>query len=350
MRIRASRAANSGVSSRVNLVAAITRPLGVYLHRVFEGERQPLPRSLGRLERSLLWLSGVERDDEQTWKQYALSLITFSLVGALFTYAILRLQHLLPLNPQGMGPVPGHLAFNTAVSFATNTNWQGYAGETTMSYLTQMLGLTVQNFVSAATGMAVLVALVVMSLLALMAWQGVDGMLRARDASQQRLEATLRLNTALAQWQQDLLSIQQTPAVLGLRFDGASGNIPYLTLTARADANDITAIASVTGPATTPTLVLSNVLKSDEGGYSVVVTNSEDSVTSAVATLTVLPSVSGWEMAKPTGERMSAPVPFSKAVIFSGASSRARMFCVWAESVNSPDLVRSQRLFWRVER
>jgi potassium-transporting ATPase potassium-binding subunit len=141
------------------LVVAVTRPLGGYLHRVFEGARQPLPRSLGRLERGLLWLSGVERGAEQTWTQYALALLLFSAAGLLVTYLLQRLQHLLPLNPQHLGPVPRDLAFNTAASFTTNTNWQFYSGESTMSHLTQMAGLAWHNFTSAAAGIGVALAL-----------------------------------------------------------------------------------------------------------------------------------------------------------------------------------------------
>jgi K+-transporting ATPase ATPase A chain len=103
---------------------------------------------------------GVNSVKEQDWKQYTLAMLLFSLVGCVFTYAILRLQHLLPLNPQGLGPVSAHLAFNTAVSFTTNTNWQSYAGESTMSYFSQMVGLAFHNFVSAATGIAIAAALV----------------------------------------------------------------------------------------------------------------------------------------------------------------------------------------------
>src|SRR4029453_12468110 len=109
---------------------------------------------------ALYRLCGVDPGREQTWREYAGSLLVFSALGAAVTYAIQRLQHLLPLNPERPPAVEPALAFNTAVSFATNTNWQSYSGESTMSYLSQMLGLTVQNFVSAATGMAVLVALI----------------------------------------------------------------------------------------------------------------------------------------------------------------------------------------------
>ncbi len=139
---------------------ALTKPLGIYMHRVFEGMRQPFPRSFGPFERALYRLSGVDPRHGQTWQQYTLALLAFSLVGLLVTYAIQRLQPFLPLNPQGMGPVEASSAFNTAASFTTNTNWQGYSGETTMSYFTQMAGLAWHNFVSAAVGIAVAIALI----------------------------------------------------------------------------------------------------------------------------------------------------------------------------------------------
>jgi K+-transporting ATPase ATPase A chain len=141
------------------IMLALTKPLGVYLYRVFESPSRPLPRVFGPLERWSLRLCGVEAEREQTWTGYALALLVFSLVGLLVTYAILRLQHLLPFNPQGLGPVAPDLAFNTAVSFTTNTNWQAYSGETTMSYLSQMAALAWHNFISAAAGMAVALAL-----------------------------------------------------------------------------------------------------------------------------------------------------------------------------------------------
>src|SRR5262249_46488969 len=111
-------------------------------------------------ERLTYRVMGVDARQEHDWKQYTVAMLLFSLVGCAFTYAILRLQHLLPLNPQGLGPLSEHLAFNTAVSFTTNTNWQSYVGETTMSYFSQMVGLAFHNFVSAATGIAIAAALV----------------------------------------------------------------------------------------------------------------------------------------------------------------------------------------------
>jgi potassium-transporting ATPase potassium-binding subunit len=142
-------------------LAAITKPMGLYLMRVLDASgRTWLDPVLKPLERLTFRLMGVQADKEQDWKQYTLAMLLFSLVSCLFTYAILRLQHLLPLNPQGLGPLSEHLAFNTAVSFTTNTNWQSYVGETTMSYLSQMVGLALHNFVSAATGIAIAAALV----------------------------------------------------------------------------------------------------------------------------------------------------------------------------------------------
>ena len=140
-------------------VLALTRPLGAYMFRVFEGTRQPAPSVLGRAERFLCRLCGVDPAREQTWPVYAFSLLAFSLFGLLGTYAIERLQHLLPLNPQRLGAVEPALAFNTAASFATNTNWQAYTPESTMAYLTQMAGLAWHNFTSAAAGIAIALAL-----------------------------------------------------------------------------------------------------------------------------------------------------------------------------------------------
>jgi K+-transporting ATPase ATPase A chain len=141
------------------VILVITKPLGLYLHRVFEGEKQPFRRTLGVLERFLLRLTGLRRPAAQDWKQYTASLLLFSVLGLLVTYAIQRLQHVLPFNPEKLAPPSEHLAFNTAVSFTTNTNWQSYSGETTMSYLTQMAGLAWHNFTSAAAGLGVALAL-----------------------------------------------------------------------------------------------------------------------------------------------------------------------------------------------
>jgi K+-transporting ATPase ATPase A chain len=142
-------------------LVALTKPLGLYLERVLDPRGKTfLDPVVGPVERLIYRVLGVERSEEQDWKGYAISLLVFSAVGLLFTYAILRLQHLLPLNPQHFGAVPPDLAFNTATSFTTNTNWQNYGGESTLSYFSQMVGLTFHNFVSAATGIAVAAALV----------------------------------------------------------------------------------------------------------------------------------------------------------------------------------------------
>src|SRR6266540_5932095 len=141
------------------VILAVTKPLGIYLFRVFEGDQQPLPRFFGPIERGLYRLCGVNPREQQTWTDYTFALLLFSALTLLVTYAIERLQHVLPLNPQQFGPVPADLAFNTAVSFTTNTNWQNYAGESTMSYLTQMAGLAWHNFISAAAGICVALAL-----------------------------------------------------------------------------------------------------------------------------------------------------------------------------------------------
>ncbi len=142
------------------LLLALVKLLGLYMARVYQGQPCGTDRLLGWLERGLYRLAGIKPDAEMNWRQYALAMLLFNMLGLLVVYALQRTQHLLPLNPAALGPVSPDSSFNSAVSFATNTNWQGYGGETTMSYLTQMLGLTAQNFVSAAAGMACLVALI----------------------------------------------------------------------------------------------------------------------------------------------------------------------------------------------
>jgi len=133
-------------------------PLGLYMARIYRGELPLFVRWLRPVERGLYRLCGIDADQDMHWTRYAFALLVFNLLGFLMVYALQRTQFWLPLNPEGLANTTPDLAFNTAVSFATNTNWQSYGGETTLSYLTQMLGLTVQNFVSAASGMAVLVA------------------------------------------------------------------------------------------------------------------------------------------------------------------------------------------------
>lgn len=142
------------------VLLALARPLGAYMARVYTGKSFGLDRVLAPVERLIYRLSGVRSNEEMNWKTYALAMLLFNFAGLFVVYALQRLQQWLPLNPQGFASVTPDSSFNTAISFASNTNWQGYGGETTMSYLTQMLGLTVQNFLSAATGMAILAALI----------------------------------------------------------------------------------------------------------------------------------------------------------------------------------------------
>src|SRR5437763_2587634 len=142
------------------VVILLVKPLGGYMTRVFAGERTLLAPLLEPVERLVYWLCGVDGKREQSWVGYAVSMLMFSFAGFLLLYALMRLQALLPCNPAGQSTIEQGLAFNTAMSFDTNTNWQSYVPETTMSYLVQMAGLTVHNFVSAATGIALAVALV----------------------------------------------------------------------------------------------------------------------------------------------------------------------------------------------
>ena len=141
-------------------VFAVTRPLGAYMARVFSGQYTWLDLVARPLERLIYRLSGVDETRGMRWTEYAISILLFSVVSMLVLYVMQRVQGLLPFNPQGFGAVPPDLAFNTAASFTTNTNWQNYGGESTMSYLTQMAGLAYHNFVSAAVGVAVAIALI----------------------------------------------------------------------------------------------------------------------------------------------------------------------------------------------
>ncbi len=143
----------------VGILLALTKPVGMWLHALYEGRRTPLHAVLGPVERGFYKLAGVEPNVEQGWRRYAVHMLAFNVALLLLTYAVLRLQGLLPLNPLGYAGTSEHLAFNTAVSFTTNTNWQSYGGESTMSNLAQMLGLTIHNFLSAATGIALAFAL-----------------------------------------------------------------------------------------------------------------------------------------------------------------------------------------------
>src|SRR5258707_12441645 len=140
----------------VGVLVALVKPVGGYMARVYQGQSLwGLERLLGPIERLIYRLCGVRETDEMDWKTYTVAVLLFNLLGVLAVYTFQRLQGVLPLNPQHIAAVTPDLSFNTAISFATNTNWQSYSGESTLSYLTQMLALTVQNFVSAATGMAV---------------------------------------------------------------------------------------------------------------------------------------------------------------------------------------------------
>jgi len=138
----------------------LVKPLGSFMAKVYQGERTFLSPVLSPVERFIYRITGVKPQEEMNWKMYAFAMLLFSLVGLVTLYGLQRLQAILPLNPQKLGAVAPDLAFNTSVSFNSNTNWQSYGGETTMSYLTQMLGLAVHNFLSAAIGMAVLIALI----------------------------------------------------------------------------------------------------------------------------------------------------------------------------------------------
>jgi K+-transporting ATPase ATPase A chain len=142
----------------LGLILALTKPLGLYLVRVYDPQWKP--RGFSRVEGWLYRAAGVDPDEDQHWTRYAGSLLVFSLFSMLLTYAVLRLQHLLPMNPDGLGAVPDRQAFETAASFTTNTNWQSYGGETTMSHFSQMFQLAFQNFVSAAVGMGVAFAMI----------------------------------------------------------------------------------------------------------------------------------------------------------------------------------------------
>ncbi|MEY4510999.1 MAG: hypothetical protein RLZZ450_3121 [Pseudomonadota bacterium] len=144
----------------VGALLALAWPLGEYMARVYSGDAKLASRVLGPLERLLYRMAGIREDADMHWTSYAKALLAFNLAGLVLVYALQRLQGVLPFNPAGLAAVSPEVSFNTAVSFASNTNWQAYGGETTMSHLTQMLALTVQNFLSAATGMAVLVALI----------------------------------------------------------------------------------------------------------------------------------------------------------------------------------------------
>jgi len=143
----------------IAILLLLTKPVGAWLFTLYEGRRTPLHLVLGPVERGFYKLAGIDPTQEQGWRRYALHMLLFNVALMVFTYAVLRLQGVLPGNPQGLAGLSPHLAFNTAVSFTTNTNWQSYGGESTMSNLSQMLGLTIHNFLSAATGISLAFAL-----------------------------------------------------------------------------------------------------------------------------------------------------------------------------------------------
>ena len=142
------------------IIVALIKPLGGYMTRVFNGERTFLSPILRPVEAGLYWIGGVDEKREQHWLTYTVAMLFFHVGGFVILYALMRFQDVLPFNPMEQSAVAPDLSFNTAVSFITNTNWQNYGGESTLSYLTQMLGLTHQNFLSAATGIALAVALI----------------------------------------------------------------------------------------------------------------------------------------------------------------------------------------------
>lgn len=144
----------------LGVLLLLVKPLGLYMARIYGGEHTFMTPVMEPIERLVYRASGIKQSDEMDWKIYAVAVLLFNMAGLLLLFIIQRIQGFLPLNPQALPAVAPDLAFNTAISFATNTNWQSYNGETTMSYLTQMMGMTVQNFLSAATGMAVLIALI----------------------------------------------------------------------------------------------------------------------------------------------------------------------------------------------
>ncbi|MYM00111.1 potassium-transporting ATPase subunit KdpA [Novosphingobium sp. FGD1] len=147
------------IAAFVGILLALTKPMGLWLFAIYEGRRTALHAALGPVERGFYRLSRIRPDEDQSWRRYAVHMLVFNGTLLLLTYVVLRAQALLPLNPLGYGAVSEHLAFNTAVSFTTNTNWQSYGGESTMSNLSQMLALTIHNFLSAATGIALAFAL-----------------------------------------------------------------------------------------------------------------------------------------------------------------------------------------------
>jgi K+-transporting ATPase ATPase A chain len=147
------------IAAFVGILLALTKPMGLWLHALYEGRRTPLHAVFGPVERGFYRFSGIDPEEDQSWRRYAVHMLIFNAVLILLTYVLLRAQALLPLNPLGYGALSENLSFNTAISFGANTNWQSYGGESTMSNLSQMLALTIHNFLSAATGIALAFAL-----------------------------------------------------------------------------------------------------------------------------------------------------------------------------------------------
>jgi K+-transporting ATPase ATPase A chain len=234
------------------VLTALAVPLGRYMAAVYEGRAGIADRVLGPLERLLYRLSGVDPSAEMSWRRYAGALLLFNAVGFSVVYALQRLQAWLPLNPAGLPGVGADVALNTAVSFATNTNWQAYGGETTMSQLTQMLGLTVQNFLSAATGMAVLVALV-------------RGFTRREAASVGNFwvdltRSTLHVLLPLSFVVAIILASQGVPQ----SFE-ASARVPLLEATTAADGSAVTEQEIALGPVASQLAI--KQLGTNGGGY-----------------------------------------------------------------------------------
>jgi K+-transporting ATPase ATPase A chain len=236
----------------LGVLLALVKPLGWYMARVYEGQNAGLNRLLGPVERLLYRIFGTREEEGQSWKQYAVAAILFNALGMLAVYGLQRLQAVLPLNPAGLAAVSADSSFNTAASFASNTNWQGYGGEVTMSYLSQMLGLNVQNFLSAAAGMAVLVALI----------RG----LRARSAASignfwvDMTRSTLYILLPLAL----ILALVQVSQGVVQSF-GAYVEVPLLQATADGDGNLVTTQVLPLGPAASQVAI--KQLGTNGGGF-----------------------------------------------------------------------------------
>ncbi len=234
------------------VLLALAAPLGAYMARVYEGRPCGLDRVLGPLERLLYRVTGVRQDEEMGWQAYAVAMLLFSAVGWLFLYLLQRFQEMLPWNPQGLAAVTPDSSFNTATSFVTNTNWQGFGGETTMSYLTQMLGLTVQDFVSAATGMAVLVAFI-------------RGLARRNSRTIGNFWVDLTRSTLYILLPLSLILAVVLVSQGVVQTFSASRTVPLLEATADADGNAVTEQVLALGPAASQIAV--KQLGSNGGGF-----------------------------------------------------------------------------------